>query len=163
MSDVEAFLAHHGVRGMKWGHRKSKAPSVSRKRLSAKELSTGYSKGQYEYDRQRFGTKGANRINEHVSKGGDLKEGRVTEHQAKVKRQKIVGAAVLTAYLAASFGPAIMDASARSLNTAVLNKRASNAEKFAAQRAAQRMSDIRGIANYSTVHLNYNPSTGVWG
>lgn len=116
--EVDEFLEHHGIRGMKWGHGKSKSRSSSQTKRKS---------------------------------------------EIRRKRVKTLKTAATLAFLTATLTPAIMEGSVRALNSAVLAKQVSNGEKFVAQKAAERLSDTHGLANYQTVHLNYNSSTGVWG
>jgi hypothetical protein len=116
--EVYEFLAHHGVRGMHWGSKRSNSRTSSRTK---------------------------------------------SKTEIRRKRVKKLKTAATLAFLTATLTPAIMEGSVRALNSAVLAKQVSNGEKFVAQKAAERLSNTHGLGNYQTVHLNYNPSTGVWG
>ncbi len=74
MNDVEDFLAHYGVKGMKWGKRK--AP-----------LNPNYSEQQYKRDSQVYGRRGANRINKNMHKGDQVSTARGME---KTRRDNVM-------------------------------------------------------------------------
>ena len=76
-NEVEDFLAHYGVLGMKWG--KSKNPD--------------YTPQQVKRDRQLYGTRGVNRINKNLNAGDQISVARgveVTRKNAVVKKNKYI-------------------------------------------------------------------------
>lgn len=56
MSDLEAFLEHHGVRGMKWGHHKTRAEYKQAVKAARKEV---YSKSIDGYKAHKLRNTGA--------------------------------------------------------------------------------------------------------
>lgn len=154
MSEVHDFLKHHGVRGQKWGSHRSKTVTPRAK---------GYSDNQYRRDKYLHGERAAKRINKHVLSGKTVKEARQLHHKHQVRVAKLLAGAGAAAYIAGSHAPAIAEFGIRGMNSAVLAKQASNAQKFAAGQAATRLSDTHGIYSHPTIHASYNPETGVWG
>ena len=148
MSEVQSFLEHHGVRGMKWGVHRAKT-----------QLHENYSRGQHDYDAKEYGEAHAKRVNKYMHQGMSIGDAR--ERSKKFARKK--NAAITAAFVAAYYAPQVMNASSRVLNSALLAKKASNGAKFAAKQAATRLADTHGLTNYQTVRLDYNHGTGVWG
>ena len=148
-------LVHYGVKGMKWGVRKDKDRS----------LSSGYSRGQYNYDAGKYGKRGAERINQSMKKGDSLQKARDTEHARWKKNATRKNVAKLGAGIALMFGPAIMDVGVRGLGSAegALNRRANRKRDEAGARMARdMMADDRGLTNYSSIRLNFDPVSGEW-
>jgi len=143
--NLDEFLEHYGVPGMKWGKRKSKTT-----------LATGYSKSQYNYDRGQMGNRYAKRVNKRVGKGDSVEDARTNEQRSRNRRHNTrlaIGAGVIL------FGPDIANIAVRSLNTAVLAKQASNGRK----QAEKQMRDSRvGLTNYETVRMNFDPTKDIW-
>lgn len=86
------YLEHHGILGMKWGHRKADSRNAN------------YSDQQYKRDKQIYGRRGANKINKSMNKGNSISVARGDEKtrrdnvrsKSKYVRQggKVVGAGV---------------------------------------------------------------------
>lgn len=153
MSEVtDDFLAHHGVLGMKWGKHKARA---------ALPLASGMTKNQHNYNRNSYGNRGAARINESVTNGKTVKDAREAEKKHIRKTTAIRGGVIAGAYLAytaAKYTPMIKGVGTILINEAVMAKQRSNGRKM-----AQKMfSDSHGIANYATIRLEHNPTTGNW-
>ena len=76
--DSEDFLAHYGVKGMKWGQRK-------------RELSKpnpNYSADQRKRDKQVYGRGGVRRVNKNLNKGDSISTARGSE---KTRRDRVLG------------------------------------------------------------------------
>lgn len=71
MSDVEDFLAHYGVKGMRWGKRKN----------------PNYSDQQVKRDVQVYGKRGAKRINNSLNDGNSISVARGDE---KTRRDNVM-------------------------------------------------------------------------
>jgi hypothetical protein len=69
----EEFLAHHGIKGMRWGHRGK---------------SENYSDQQVKRDAQIYGKRGTQRINRSITKGDQISVARGDE---KTRRDKVMG------------------------------------------------------------------------
>jgi hypothetical protein len=147
--EVDNFLAHYGVKG------KAQAP-----------LADGYSKRMYDNDRRRHGKKGAERINKAASEGGNLKKIREQEEVRTGKRHGRIAAGAVAVTFA---GPQML-----AVTSAVLTVAAGVAThalysgmnaKLAAdgrKRKQNMFADTKGIANYPTIRLDYNATTGNW-
>lgn len=70
----EEYLAHHGVLGMKWGHRKADSRNAN------------YSDQQYKRDKQIYGARGAKKINKSMNKGNSISVARGDE---KTRRDRV--------------------------------------------------------------------------
>ena len=70
---VGSFLAHHGVKGMKWGRRKNR--------------NANYSDQQVKRDRQIYGDGGTRRINKNLNRGDSISIARGAE---KLRRDKVL-------------------------------------------------------------------------
>lgn len=71
MSDVEDFLAHYGVKGMRWGKRKN----------------PNYTDQQVKRDVQVYGARGAKRINKSLNDGNSISVARGDE---KTRRDNVM-------------------------------------------------------------------------
>lgn len=73
ISKVEDYLAHHGVKGMKWGRRRDRNPN--------------YTDQQVKRDKQIYGNRGTKRINKALNKGDQISVARGAE---KTRRDKVL-------------------------------------------------------------------------
>lgn len=73
MTDVDDFLAHYGVKGMKWGRRKSR--------------NENYSDNQVRRDQEVYGMRGSRRINKALNKGNSIGTARAVE---KTRRDNVM-------------------------------------------------------------------------
>ena len=80
--EEDSDIIHYGVKGMKWGVRKSEYKSMSRKdrRNLRKRKNEGYSDHQRELDKLRLGGKSVKRINKRMNKGATYKQARRREY-----------------------------------------------------------------------------------
>ena len=69
MSNSNPTLEHHGILGMRWGHRKDETS----------KLADNYSAEQYNRDKIIYGNGGAKRINKSISKGSNVSTARSKE------------------------------------------------------------------------------------
>lgn len=146
---LEVSLTHFGVKGMKWGVRKKQE----------QPLHSSYSKTQYESDRLKVGRGGANRINEKLHAGVDHETALKNEKSSLKKKQRLVAAGALTAYAAIRLAPMFLHA----LNMGLLQLAGNKITSNGAKAAANIFADSKGIPSYSTVSLDFNSATGIWG
>ena len=80
--DDPSDISHYGVKGMKWGVRKSEYKSMSRKdrRKLRKRKNEDYSDHQREIDKIRLGGGSVRRINKRMNKGATYKQARRREY-----------------------------------------------------------------------------------
>ncbi len=156
MAEVDDFLAHFGVKGMKWGKRQT---AQSKKQIPAPRAA-GYTDRMQKNDRRRVGgDKGLEKVHQKVAEGTSLKKARdEVSHDRAVRNGRIATAVAGGAYVAYVAGPLLAAVGGMALDTAVVRKKASNAEK----RAQNLFADKNGIANYATIRLQPNPTTGNW-
>ncbi len=75
-------ISHYGVKGMKWGVRKSEYKSMSRRdrRKLHKRKNEAYSDHQRDLDKLRLGGGSVRRINKRMNKGATYKQARRREY-----------------------------------------------------------------------------------
>lgn len=147
----EEALAHFGIKGMRWGHHKAEAAA-----RAALPVSKNYGVRNYSYDRQKFGQKGADRINEHMHNGMDYRTARKTEQRRQIKKRLIIAGSAYAAAMLVTHGPTL----AQNLANGYVGKKNAAA---ASRAAANLLADSRGIGNHKIVDLGFNAATGVWG
>ena len=137
--DLDAFLTHYGVKGMRWGIRKAQHPS--------------YSDDQVGADRKRFGDRGAKRINSRLIAGKTHEQAVRSE-----KRRKIVKTAALVLY-GGLVARNLMQRHGPRLAAHIANKRATQA---GARAAAETLSKTHGLTRFSEINLGFNAATNTW-
>lgn len=179
MSDnVDDFLAHYGVKGMKWGVRKaasgisSAGRSVSagvrdavqrsrerrevvlKERIANRDAARerGYTPGMREKDYRDLGRRGMRRVEKRIANGESIRTARLKEHAATTARGFAVGTAILAT-------PIAIGAASRGLSSLASNINA----KRGAQAAAKLLADTRGLTPYKTVALSFDATKGSWG
>ena len=97
---TDDYIEHHGVLGMKWGHRKERRAAELRarnehyrKNLKVKDLSNAYT---------TYGKGGVKRISKNVDKGYSLSESKALEKHRRERNKKIAKAAKTAGMAAAS-------------------------------------------------------------
>lgn len=146
MSEIEAYLAHYGVKGMKWG--KSKGGS------SAKTRHPDYGANQQRYDAGMYGKGHAKRVNKGMHQGKTLKESRDASHKVQNRRTLTGMALGVAAYGAMAAGPTLKIG----IDQAVVSKQKSNGKKHTDNMFA----DKNGLGSKPTVNLGYNSNTDTW-
>lgn len=144
---VDNFLAHYGVKGMKWGKR----------RAASNAPASGYSKYHQTQDLAAFGKGGPKRINRAMNKGKTRDEALKTER--KIRNTKT--ATLVLGAAAVYYGPRIADAHQKNrfrLYTAMNTAQAAKGRKF----SADLLASSRGIANYETIALTLDPVKDLW-
>lgn len=153
MDEVDNFLEHFGVKGMKWGRRaKSSTPLAPQ--------AAGYTPRMQKADFRRVGgAKGINKVNQKVADGKSLKSARESVTTERIQRNQKVAALVISGtYAALVLGPMIKEFGGIAVDSAVMAKKASNGRKAANNMFAE----SHGISSYPTIRLSQNPTTGNW-
>lgn len=131
----DSYLAHYGVKGMKWGVRRQRRRAAARKdrnawrSMSKKERKANrdkynkrYSKDDRDADKATYGSGGVKRINRRMNKGQSYARAYLTE----AARTSAIGTGVSVAALAGlelySIGPQGRRAVANSLKYAAATK-----------------------------------------
>lgn len=158
-NSAEEYLAHAGVKGMKWGKRKARVKTSRSQRKAENKamdstLAPGNSRNRNAYDRAKWGTTAARNINRRMHKGETY------ESAKKSERNKALGktAAVAATLLAINkYGPTVVD----KIFDGVGNANQAAAAAKGAKAAANIFADSRGLTSYSTIALSQSPE-GVW-
>lgn len=165
-TEIDNYLAHYGVVGMKWGKRKggsSGGSSGGKSKRSSKNqpMHESYSKNSQRYDASMYGAKYTKDVNNSLHAGKDLKSAR-KDASAKLRRKATVQTAVAVGiYGAYVAGPqlAYVGRSAKmKIDQATMAQQKKNGEKYAANLFA----DKNGLGSKPTVNLGYNSDTGRW-
>ncbi len=158
---TQAELSHYGVKGMKWGVRRSEAQleKAARKERSDKN----YSAKQRANDKQEFSRHGVKRIAKRVGKGQSVTQARNREAGREIV-DGLIAAGAFAGLSMALGNPTIANGLAtRIVSTAQtadagLRDRVNrqNAEKVAAgaRATAAIFSDSRGLTDINTISLN---------
>lgn len=92
-------LAHHGVKGMKWGvHKNGEAISAH----------PDYTKSHQRLDREDVGNAGARRINKRMHAGQSHAEARKAEFSRRAKKRAVVSGTVVAGHILAAHGPTLV-------------------------------------------------------
>lgn len=179
--NIDDFLAHYGVKGMKWGVRKAASGVASgaasagssikagvkdavqrskekrqvvkaeRKANFEKAREAGYSARMRNKDLGEIGKKGVLRVEKRIANGEKINMARFKESVASTARGFAVGSAILAT-------PVAIGATSRGLSNLASNINA----KRGAEAAAKLLADSKGLTSYSTVALAFNATNGVW-
>lgn len=175
--DIDEFLAHYGVKGMKWGVRKAASGVASagssikagvkdavqrskekrevvkaeRKANFEAARNAGYSALMRRRDLDDVGKRGVRRIEKRIANGERINMARFKESVATTARGFAVGTAILATPIA--IGAA---------NQGLSNLASSINAKRGAAAAANLFADSKGLTSYKTVSLAFNAATGVW-
>lgn len=150
-AELDNYLAHYGVVGMKWGKRKGGGSSKTRGKNPRHE---NYGASQQRYDAAMYGNGHAKRVNNGMHDGKSLTEARSASYKVRNKRTVAKIALGVSTYALMAAGPSLK----MGLDSAVLAKRHANGKK----RTANLFADSNGIGSKPTVNLGYNPSTDRW-
>ena len=157
---VEEFLAHYGIPGMRWGKRTKSSASANTTQGELPPRAVGYTDKMQKNDFRRVGKqKGIEKVHQKVADGTPLKKAREQVATERYNRNAKITTGVLAgAYVASIIGPTLKEMGGIALDQAVVRKKASNGKKH----AATLFSDSHGIANYDTIRMHQNPTTGNW-
>jgi hypothetical protein len=175
--DPDEYLAHYGVKGMKWGVRRAAGgvadagssvrstvkDAVNRQREknavtkaerkanfeSARDL--GYTPRMRNQDIDDIGIRGVRRVEKRVANGERIGTARFKESMASTARGLAVGTAILAT-------PVAIGATSQGLSNLSSNINAKRGEKA----AAKLLADTKGLTSYKTVSLSYNAAKDSW-
>lgn len=148
MSDFDRYLAHYGVKGMKWGKR------TGGKTRGNNPRHENYGASQQRYDAAMYGKGHAKRVNNGLHDGKSLKEARDASHKVQNRRTMTGMALGVAAYGVMAAGPSIKIG----IDEAVVSKQKANGKRHTDNLFA----DKNGIGSKPTVNLGYNSSTDTW-
>lgn len=175
--DVDDFLAHYGVKGMKWGVRKAvdgvglaaaktnnvlkdaiakgrdsrAATKAERKANFEAARNRGYTARLRNQDLQDVGRRGTRRIEKRIADGEKIGVARFKEHVATTARGFAIGTAILGA-------PIALAAADKGLANLASNINA----KRGAEVARKLFADNKGLTSYQTVALAFDNVKGTW-
>lgn len=163
-TEVDDFLTHYGVKGMKWGvsrardsmksaagKRREKKAAVLKERVQNRDAATnaGYSRGQRRSDFENLGRGGMRRIEKRIASGESIGSARTKEYASSTAKGLAVGAAILGT-------PKVIGAASRGLSGVATKINA----KRGAEAAAKLLADSKGLTSYKTVALAFDEATG---
>lgn len=166
MTDVDLFLAHYGVKGMRWGvtrardsiksavkrgKEKRAAVKAERKAISKAAAAAGYTTRQRTIDFQDVGRKGVRKIEKRIADGEKINVARFKVQAATTAKGLAVGTAILA-------GPVALIAADRG----AANLAATINAKRGAEAARQLFADEKGLMSYATVALSFDEATKSW-
>lgn len=177
MTDVDNFLEHYGVKGMKWGVRKAASGIASatssasagvrdavqrskerrentkaeRKANFETARDAGYTPRMRNQDIDGIGIRGTRRIEKRIAGGERIGTARFKETAASTARGFAIGTAILAT-------PIAIGATSQGLSNLASNINA----KRGAEAARQLFADSKGLTSYSTVALSFNAAKGLW-
>lgn len=140
-------ISHYGVPGMKWGVRKSEAELAKEQKRRE-----SYTSKQRSKDRAEVGKRGVKRIENRVAKGKTLTKARRAEAGRKMVTEMLMGATA-----AVVLNPVTLGAAAVAGDQLLRKRVGKQNAKFAAagaKRAADILSDKRGLTTLNTISLN---------
>jgi hypothetical protein len=88
MSEVN-YIAHHGIKGMKWGVRRYQRKDGTLTPAGKKRHNKDYTDKQRKNDRAFYGSRGEKRINSKLNEGYGLRGARHFEVERKERKEKI--------------------------------------------------------------------------
>lgn len=163
-SEVDNFLEHYGVKGMKWGVTrasdgirsgvgkiKAKRAAVNKERAAntQKARAAGYKDVSREYDTKYLGARSTRRIEKRIAGGENIDKARNREYNKQLVRGLAIGGALLVGPLAVT----TLDRGAGNLAKHINGKRGAAA-------AAKVFADGKGLTSYKTFGLAFDAATG---
>lgn len=165
-AEVDDFLAHYGVKGMKWGvtrasnsvksavgKRREKKAAVKKEREHNRDKAAeaGYTRRQRAKDFENLGRGGMRRVEKRIASGESIGKARTKEYASSTAKGLAIGAAILAT-------PVAIGATSRGLS----NLASSIDAKRGAEAAAKLLADSHGLTSYKTVALAFDAATGKW-
>lgn len=147
---VDNFLAHHGVKGMKWGQRRREV-KAQREETTAKAAEAGYSRGTRFSDQQNIGYRGVRKIENRIVKGESIRSARTKEYASSTAKGLAVAAVIIGTPIAIGAASKGLSGLSNNINT-----------RRGAAAAATLLADTRGLTPYNTVGMAFNAATGTW-
>lgn len=168
--NVDDFLKHYGVKGMRWGvskaangissgvrkavqknKKKREAVKADREATSESAKAAGYHPRMRKLDLDDIGKRGVRRVEKRIANGEGITSARIKEHAGKTARGMAAGAAIIAT-------PFMLNSMSRGLSTLAKNIDA----KRGAEVARNLLADSRGLTSYQTVALSFNAAKGIW-
>jgi hypothetical protein len=147
---TKSSLAHHGVKGMHWGVRKSSTSVATH---------PDYTSSRRSRDKSDFGNRGVARINEHLHTGKTHKEARTAEIKRRTRIHTAVVTGVIAAKYAHKYGPYVK---ALAKAAAILTMGAI-AQRAETQRGRDFVAQTRGLPRTVSTGPTYTkPKRGVY-
>lgn len=165
-TEVDDFLAHYGVKGMKWGvtrasnsvksavgKRREKKAAVQKEREQNRSAAakSGYSSRQRQSDLDNLGRRGTRRVEKRIADGESVDKARTKEYAASTAKG-LAAAAVIMAT------PTVIGSASRGLSGVATKINA----KRGAEAAAKIFADDKGLTSYKTLSLAFDATTGKW-
>lgn len=148
--DVDNFLAHYGVKGMKWGQRRREI-KAQRAETTAKAAEAGYSRGTRFSDQQNIGNRAVRKIENRVVKGETVRSARAKEYAASTAKGLAAAAVVIGTPIAIGAASKGLSGLSNSINA-----------KRGAAAAATLLADSRGLTSYNTLGMAFDAATRTW-
>lgn len=175
--NVNNFLEHYGVKGMKWGVRKAatsiasatssvnsgvrdavqrsrekrEATDAERKANYNAAADAGYSPRMRNQDLGDIGKRGVRKVEKRIANGEKIGKARFKERTASAARGFAVGTAILAT-------PIAIGATSQGLSNLANGINA----KRGAEAARKLFADSKGLTSYSTIALSFDASKGLW-
>jgi len=176
-NNADDFLAHYGVKGMRWGVRKAASgiasatssvnagvrDAVQRSREKREVVkaerkanfeaarNAGYTSRMRNLDIDDIGVRGTRRVEKRIADGERIGTARFKERASSTARGFAVGAAILATPIAIGATSQGLSNLANSINT-----------KRGAEAARKLFAESKGLTSYSTVALSFNATKGLW-
>ena len=146
VDEIDDFLAHYGVKGMKWGQRRAEV-KAQRKENSEKAAEAGYSPKSRSADIVNIGNRGVRNIEKRVVRGESVDSARTKEYGVSAAKGLAAAGVILAT-------PIALSAASRKLTSIRMDR--------ATREVANMLADERGLTSYRTLGLAFNAATGTW-
>lgn len=165
-TEVDDFLAHYGVKGMKWGvtrvsnsvkgaisRRKEKSAAVKAERVRNRDgaAAAGYTSRQRRADFENLGRGGMRRVEKRITSGESIAKARTKEYASSTAKGLAIGTAIIGTPMAIGVTSRGLSSLASTINA-----------KRGAAAAAKLFADNKGLTSYKTVSLAYDAVSNKW-